>query len=49
MMLKLSQVHAGYGAVEVLRDVSLSVAAGEIVGLMGRITSRADGDAPDAR
>ena len=35
-MLKLSQVHAGYGAVEVLRDVSLSVAAGEIVGLMGR-------------
>ena len=35
-MLKLSNIDAKYGAVQVLRKVSLSVKAGEIVGLMGR-------------
>jgi branched-chain amino acid transport system ATP-binding protein len=33
--LELSGVHAGYGRVEVLRDVSVSVAPGEVVALIG--------------
>jgi iron complex transport system ATP-binding protein len=33
--LALDGVHAGYGAADVLRDVSLAVAAGEVVGLVG--------------
>jgi len=36
MMLKLERISAGYGAAQVLREVSLDVAAGEIVCLMGR-------------
>ena len=35
-MLKLANINAYYGAVQVLRQVSLAVNAGEIVGLMGR-------------
>lgn len=35
-MLKLDNIDAAYGAVAVLRGVSLSIAAGEILGLMGR-------------
>jgi len=35
-MLKLSAIDAHYGAVQVLRGVTFGVAAGEIVGLMGR-------------
>ena len=35
-LLRLAGVTAGYGATMVLRDVSLSVAAGEIVALLGR-------------
>ena len=35
-MLKLEAVHSGYGAVPVLRDVSLTIASGEILGLLGR-------------
>jgi branched-chain amino acid transport system ATP-binding protein len=34
-MLKLDQVHAGYGAIEVLKSLSLEVRAGEIVALLG--------------
>jgi branched-chain amino acid transport system ATP-binding protein len=34
-MLKLDRVHAGYGAIEVLKDLSLEVKAGEIVALLG--------------
>ncbi len=34
-MLRLEDVHAGYGAVEVLRGVSLRVPAGSAVALMG--------------
>jgi len=34
-MLKLDQVHAGYGAIEVLKNLSLDVGAGEIVALLG--------------
>jgi branched-chain amino acid transport system ATP-binding protein len=34
-MLKLERVHAGYGAIEVLKDLSLEVKAGEIVALLG--------------
>jgi branched-chain amino acid transport system ATP-binding protein len=34
-MLKLDRVHAGYGAIEVLKDLSLEVRAGEIVALLG--------------
>ena len=34
-MLKLDRVHAGYGAIEVLKDLSLEVNAGEIVALLG--------------
>ena len=34
-MLKLDQVHAGYGAIEVLKNLSLEVGAGEIVALLG--------------
>ncbi|GAA1001774.1 ABC transporter ATP-binding protein [Subtercola frigoramans] len=34
--LALENVSAGYGHVEVLRDISLHVAAGEIVALLGR-------------
>jgi branched-chain amino acid transport system ATP-binding protein len=36
MMLKLTNIDAKYGAVQVLRQVRFSVKAGEIVGLMGR-------------
>ena len=35
-MLKLENVTSAYGAVEALRDVSLTIAAGEILGLLGR-------------
>jgi len=34
-MLNLDRVHAGYGAIEVLKDLSLEVNAGEIVALLG--------------
>jgi branched-chain amino acid transport system ATP-binding protein len=34
-MLKLDQVHAGYGAIEVLKSLTLEVRAGEIVALLG--------------
>jgi branched-chain amino acid transport system ATP-binding protein len=36
MMLRLERISAGYGAAQVLREVSLDVAAGEILCLMGR-------------
>ena len=36
MMLRLSNIDAHSGAVQVLRHVTFNVAAGEIVGLMGR-------------
>ncbi|MCU9847419.1 ABC transporter ATP-binding protein [Defluviimonas sp. WL0024] len=35
-MLRLEGIEAGYGAVQVLRGLSLSVAAGEVLCLMGR-------------
>ncbi len=35
-MLKLNQISSAYGAVEVLREVSFTLAAGEILGVMGR-------------
>ncbi|WP_324755318.1 ABC transporter ATP-binding protein [Roseovarius sp. Pro17] len=35
-MLQLDQISAGYGAAQVLRELSLEVAAGEILCLMGR-------------
>ncbi len=34
-MLKLQDVHAGYGAIEVLKNLTLEVRAGEIVALLG--------------
>jgi branched-chain amino acid transport system ATP-binding protein len=34
-MLKLDQIHAGYGAIEVLKSLTLEVGAGEIVALLG--------------
>ena len=34
-MLKLENIHAGYGAIEVLKSLSLEVRAGEIVALLG--------------
>jgi branched-chain amino acid transport system ATP-binding protein len=34
-MLEVSNIVAGYGAIEVLRDVSISVGAGEIVAVLG--------------
>lgn len=34
-MLKLRDVHAGYGAIEVLKNISLEVRSGEIVALLG--------------
>jgi branched-chain amino acid transport system ATP-binding protein len=34
-MLKLDQIHAGYGVIEVLKGLSLEVRAGEIVALLG--------------
>ena len=34
-MLKLDQVHAGYGDIEVLKSLTLEVGAGEIVALLG--------------
>ncbi len=36
MMLEVADLEAGYGAVQVLRGVTLSVAAGEVLCLMGR-------------
>jgi branched-chain amino acid transport system ATP-binding protein len=36
MMLELQQVNSGYGAAQVLRDLSLYVEAGEILCLLGR-------------
>ena len=36
MMLEVSHIDVCYGPVQVLRDVTFAVAAGEIVGLMGR-------------
>jgi len=35
-MLQLTRVSSAYGAVEVLKDISFTLAAGEILGLMGR-------------
>ena len=35
-MLELHQISSGYGEVEVVRSVSFTLAAGEILGLMGR-------------
>ncbi|MDO8598893.1 MAG: ABC transporter ATP-binding protein [bacterium] len=35
MLLEIEGLHAGYGKTEVLRDVHLHVAAGEVVGLIG--------------
>ncbi len=35
-MLELNQINSGYGAAQVLRDVSLDVKAGEILCLLGR-------------
>src|SRR2546430_17286902 len=35
-MLKISEVHAGYGATPILFGVSLEVRAGEAVALLGR-------------
>ncbi|MEM6678245.1 MAG: ABC transporter ATP-binding protein [Pseudomonadota bacterium] len=35
-LLEIEDLHAGYGTVEVLRGVSLSVAHGEVVTLLGR-------------
>jgi len=34
-MLKLEKIHAGYGTIDVLKDLSLEVGAGEIVALLG--------------
>src|SRR5271170_2397741 len=34
-MLKLDQIHAGYGAIEVLKSLTLEVGTGEIVALLG--------------
>jgi branched-chain amino acid transport system ATP-binding protein len=34
-MLKLDKVHAGYGAIEVLKSLSLEIGANEIVALLG--------------
>src|SRR5471032_882259 len=34
-MLKLKEIHAGYGAIEVLKNLTLEVGAGEIVALLG--------------
>src|SRR5271154_2152452 len=34
-MLKLNEIHAGYGAIEVLKDLTLEVRPGEIVALLG--------------
>jgi branched-chain amino acid transport system ATP-binding protein len=36
MMLELRQMSSAYGAVQVLRKISFTLAAGEILGLMGR-------------
>lgn len=35
LMLKIDDIHAGYGEFEVLRGVSLEVGAGEVVALLG--------------
>ena len=34
-LLRIEDVHAGYGEIEVLRGVSAQVAAGEIVSIIG--------------
>jgi len=36
MTIAVEGVNAGYGGIEVLRDVSLAVASGEILGVLGR-------------
>jgi len=36
MLLELKNVHAGYGPIRVLRDISIGLAAGEILGVLGR-------------
>jgi branched-chain amino acid transport system ATP-binding protein len=35
-MLEVTNLHAGYGNIAVLRDVSFSLARGEIIGVLGR-------------
>jgi branched-chain amino acid transport system ATP-binding protein len=35
-MLEVANLHAGYGNIAVLRDVSFSLAKGEIIGVLGR-------------
>jgi branched-chain amino acid transport system ATP-binding protein len=35
-MLEVASLHAGYGNIAVLRDVSFSLAKGEIIGVLGR-------------
>ena len=34
-MISIKGIHAGYGLVKVLRDVSLDIASGEIVAVLG--------------
>ena len=34
-MISVKGIHAGYGLVEVLRDISLDIASGEIVAVLG--------------
>jgi ABC-type branched-subunit amino acid transport system ATPase component len=36
MLLELKNVHASYGPIRVLRDISIALAAGEILGVLGR-------------
>ena len=46
-MLVLDKVHAGYGAIEVLKDLTLEVNPGEIVTLLGAKRRRQKHDAAD--
>ena len=39
-MLAITSVSAGYGDIQILRDVSLGVEAGAIVALLGHRTAR---------
>ena len=34
-MISIKGIHAGYGLVKVLRDISLDIASGEIVAVLG--------------